>query len=210
MIVSPRGRRLLCMVAATSAVAIATLAIVDHLRLIHLARTSPSYASRTDMLALQRRLDAFDDALTRFQHAPASVTQATFDATRQAFDTRLGKLEQLSTVTATADTVNALDARVHLLETHQAALAQVASKAATSRRHHVAPPVPRMPPFAILGEEQRGGQTFLTIAPPHWDALGDVHLLQPGDNEGDWQLEALDGYTATFRVDGQMQRLPIR
>lgn len=210
MIVSPRGRRLLCMVAASGAVAIATLVIVDHRRLAHLARTSPSYASHTDVHALQQRLDAFDDALTRLQHAPANVTQATFDATRQTFDARLGKLEQLSTTTATTDAVNALDARVHQLETHQAAAAQIASNAATSRHHHVTPSAPRMPPFAILGEEQRGGQTFLTIAPPHWHALGDVHLLQPGDNEGDWQLETMDGDTATFRVDGQIQRLSIR
>ena len=210
MIVSLRGRRLLCMVAASSVVAIATLVIVDHGRLAHLTRTSPSYASHTDVLALQRRLDAFDDALTRLQHAPASVTQATFDATRHAFDARLGKLEQLSTTTATTDAVNALDARVDQLETHQAASAQTAGKAATSRHHHVAPPTPRIPPFAILGEEQRGGQSCLTIAPPHWQAPGDVHLLQPGDSEGDWQLEALDGYTATFRVDGQIQHLPIR
>ncbi|AIV77398.1 hypothetical protein X994_311 [Burkholderia pseudomallei] len=210
MIVSPRGRRLLCVVAASGAVAIATLVIVDHLRLAHLARTSPSYASHTDVHALQQRLDALDDALTRLQHAPASVTQATFEARRQALDTRLGKLEQLCTATATSDAVNALDARVHQLETHQAASAQAASKAATSRHHHVSPPTPRLPPFAILGEEQRGGQTFLTIAPPHGHALGDVHLLQPGDSEDDWQLEALDGYTATFRVDGRIQRLPVR
>ncbi|KVC94934.1 hypothetical protein WI77_10630 [Burkholderia ubonensis] len=210
MIVSPRGRRLLWMVAASCAAAIATLVIVDHRRLAHLARTSPSYASHTDVRLLQQRLDAFDVALTRLQHAPASVAQATFDATRQTFDARLSKLEQLSTTTATTDAVNALDARVHQLETRQIASAQTTSKAATSRHHHVAPPAPRLPPFAILGEEQRGGQTFLTIAPPHWHALGDVHLLQPGDSEGDWQLETLDGDTATFRVDGQIQRLPIR
>lgn len=210
MIVSPRGRRVLCMVAVIGTVAIATLVIVDHGRLAHLARTSPSYASRTDVRALQQRLDALDVALTRLQHAPANVTQATFDATRQTFDTRLTKLEQRSTETATTDAVNALDARVHQLETHQAASAQAANKTATSRHHHVAPPAPRMPPFAILGEEQRGGQTFLTIAPPHWHAPGDVHLLQPGDREGDWQLEALDGYTATFRVDGRVQHLPVR
>ncbi|MFG6935552.1 hypothetical protein ACGYWA_06915 [Burkholderia pseudomallei] len=210
MIVSPRGRRLLCMVAASSAAAIATLVIVDHLRLIHLARMSPSYASHTDVHALQQRLDAFDDVLTRLQHAPAGVKQATFDATRQTFDARLGKLEQLSTATATRDAVNALDARVHQIETHQVASALAASKTAASRHHHVAPPTPRLPPFAILGEEQRGGQTFLTIAPPHWHALGEVHLLQTGDSEGDWQLDALDGYTATFRVDGRIQRLPVR
>ncbi|KVT58069.1 hypothetical protein WK53_28945 [Burkholderia ubonensis] len=197
------------MIAAISTAAIATLVIVDHRRLAHLARTSPSYASHTDVRVLQQRLDAFDIALTRLQHAPASVTQATFDATRQTFDARLSQLEQLSTTTATTDAVNALDARVHQIETHQIASAQTASKAATSRHHHVALPAPRIPPFAILGEEQRGGQTFLTVAPPHWHALGDVHLLQPGDSEGDWQLEALDGYTATFRVNGRIQHLPV-
>lgn len=210
MIVSPRGQRLLRIVVAVSTVAIVTLTIVDHRRLIHLTRTSPNYASHADVRVLQQRLDAFDAALTRLQNAPAGVTQATFDATRQTFDARLDKLEQLAGTTASTDAVTALDARVHQLETHLTSAAQAASKVATSRHRHVAAPTPRMPPFAILGEEQRGGQTFLTVAPPHWQASGDVHLLQSGDSEGDWQLEALDGYTATFRVDGRIQQLPVR
>ncbi|CAM8846121.1 Methyl-accepting chemotaxis protein [Burkholderia pseudomallei] len=210
MIVSPRGQRLLCILAAIGTVTIVTLTIVDHHRLTHLTRTSPNYASHTDVRALQQRLDAFDTALTRLQHAPASVTQATFDAARQTFDARLDKLEQIAGTTASTNAVNALDARVHQLETHPAASAQAASKAVISGHRHAAAPTLRVPPFAILGEEQRGGQTFLTVAPPHWQAPGDVQLLQPGDSEGDWQLDALDGRTATFRVDGQVLRVPVR
>lgn len=210
MIVSPRGQRLLCILAVICTVAIVTLTIADHRRLTHLTRTSPSYASRTDVRVLQQRLDAFDAALTRLQHAPAGVTQATFDVTQQTSDARLGKLEQRASATASTDAVNALDARVHQLETHLATSAQAASKATIPRRHRTAAPTPRVPPFAILGEEQRGGQTFLTVAPPHWQSPDDVHLLQPGDSEGDWQLDALDGRTATFRVDGQLLRLSVR
>ena len=210
MIVSPNGKRFVRIVVAVGTVIIVTLVIVDHLRLTHLTHTSPSYALHTDVRMLQRRLDGFDAVFARLQRAPAAVTQATFDATRQGVDTRLAKLEQLASATATADTVNALDARVHQLETRAAASTQVASKATTSQRYHPHTPVPRVPPFAILGEEQRGGQTFLVIAPSQWQALDDVQLLQPGDREGDWQLEALDGDTATFRINGQMQHLPIR
>ena len=210
MIVSPNGQRLVRVVMTVGAMIVVTLVIVDHRRLTRLTRTSPSYASHTDVGALQQHINTVDTVLTRLQHIPPVVTQATFDATRQGFDTRLAKLEQLASATATADTVNALDARVHQLETRAAASTQVASKATTSQCHHPQAPVPRVPPFAILGEEQRGGQTFLVIAPSQWQALNDVQLLQPGDREGDWQLEALDGDTATFRIDGQMQHLPIR
>ena len=210
MIVSPNRQRLVRVVVAVGAVIVVALVIVDHLRLSRLSRTSPSYASHTDVRTLQRRLDAFDAVLTHLQQAPAAVMQATFDATRQTVDTRLAKLEQLASATATTDAVNALDARVHQLETRVSASAHVASKAATSQRHRAQAPIPRVPPFAILGEEQRGGQTFLVIAPSHWRGIDDVQLLQPGDREGDWQLEALDGDTATFRIDGQMQHLPIR
>lgn len=210
MIASSRGQRLLRVSAAISVVAVAAVVIVDHVRLIHLTRTSPNYASRSDMRTLQRQLDSVDAVLTRAQHAPATVSQATFDATRQAFDAQISNLEQLATAAATTDTVNALDTRVHQLEARQATAALAASKATTTQHRRAAARMPLVPPFAVLGEEQRGGQTFLVVAPPHWQALDDVHLLQPGDSEDNWQLEALDGDTATFRVDGHVQRLPVR
>lgn len=62
MIISPHGRRLLSMVATSGAVAIATLAFVDHLRLTHLARTSSNYASDTDVLG-RVVLSSFSDHL---------------------------------------------------------------------------------------------------------------------------------------------------
>lgn len=210
MIVSPNGQRFLRIVVAVCAVIIATLVIVDHLRLARLTRTSPSYASHTDVRALQQHLDAVGAALARLQHIPPVVTQTTFDATRQAVDARLAKLEQLASATATADAMSALDARVHQLETRVTASTEVASKTTIAQHHRSQVPIPHVPPFAILGEEQRGGQTFLVIAPSHWQAADDVQLLQPGDRQGDWQLESLDGDTATFRIDGQMQHLPIR
>lgn len=210
MIVSPNARHLLRMMAAIGAVAVATLVMIDHVRLIHLTRTSPNYASRDDVRTLQQRLDRAGTALTRLQHAPTAVTQATFDSTRLAFDARLSKLEQRSAATASADTVNALDARVHQLETRLSAAAQAASQATASTRRRAATHVPQIPPFVLLGEEQRGGQTFLVVAPSHGQALNDVHLLQPSDSEGHWLLEALDADTATFRIDGRIQHLPVR
>ncbi|CAM8819930.1 hypothetical protein [Burkholderia pseudomallei] len=210
MIASPRGQRVLRVMATVGAAAIATLVILDHVRLVHLTRTSPNYASYDDVRALQRRLERVDTTLTRLQHAPAAVTQTTFDTTRKTFDARLSKLEERSAATASTDAVNALDARVHQLETHPSAAAQAASKAAASTHRRAVAPVAQVPPFVLLGEEQRGGQTFLVVAPSHWQAMDDVHLLQPGDSEGHWQLEALDADTATFRIDDRIQRLPVR
>lgn len=209
MIVSLRGQRVVRLSLAIGALAFAALAITDHVRLAHIARTSSNYASQSDVRALKQRFGEVDTALARLQHAPATVTQATFDATRQALDAQLTKVEQLANAAASTDAVNALDARMHQLETHLVATAQAAARATPFRHRRPTTPTPRIPPFAILGEEQRGGETFLTIAPPHLHALGEVHLLQPGDSEGEWQLEALDGHTATFRIDGQTQHLPI-
>lgn len=209
MIVSPRGQRVVRLSVAIGALAVAALAISDHIRLVHIARTSSNYASQPDVRALKQRFGEVDTALARLQHAPVNVTQATFDATRQTLDARLSKVEQLANAAANTDAVNALDARVRQLETHIAATTQATNRATPFRHRRPTTPTPRIPPFVILGEEQRGGETFLTIAPPHLHALGDVHLLQPGDSEGDWQLEALDGRTATFRIDGQTQHLPI-
>lgn len=210
MIASSRGQRSLRVMAAVGAVVIATLVIVDHVRLTHLTRTSPTYASHDDVHSLQRQLDSVDAALTRFQHGPATVTVATFDATRKTFDARLSKLEQQSAKAASTDAVDALDARVHQLEAHLSAAAQAASKATTSAHRRAVADVPRVPPFVLLGEEQRGGQTFLVVASSHWQTLNDVRLLQPGDSESNWQLEALDADTATFRIDGRIQHLPVR
>lgn len=209
MIVSPRGQRVVRLSVTIGALALAVLVIADHVRLAHITRTSTTYASQSDVRALKQQFGEVDTALSRLQHAPTTVTQATFDAARQAFDARLSKVEQVANAAASTDAVNALDARMHQLGTHLAATAQAAARATPPHHRRPMMPTPRIPPFVILGEEQRGGETFLTVAPPHPHALGEVHLLQPGDSEGEWQLEALDGHTATFRIDGRTQHLPI-
>ena len=210
MIVSPRGHRLLRMAMAIGALAVALLAIVDHVQLAHMAQTSPRYAARDQVQALAQRMDTLDATLTRLQHTPAIVTQTAFDAARHVVDARLAELEQRADAAARSDALKALEARVLQLETHLASGPSVASRATPPTPHRPSKPVALVPPFVILGEEQRGGETFLSIAPPHLHALGEAHLLQPGDNEGDWQLEALEGHTAIFRVDDQILRLPVR
>lgn len=53
-------------------------------------------------------------------------------------------------------------------------------------------------PFAVLGIEYRGGESFLAVAPLQNTQLQDVQLLRPGESRADWQLRSLTATRAQF------------
>lgn len=65
------------------------------------------------------------------------------------------------------------------------------------------------PPFAVLGIELRGGEEFLTVAPHDAQSLAQVRMLRPGESEGEWKLERIEGRTAVFERAGNVERVPI-
>ncbi|CFL01909.1 hypothetical protein [Burkholderia pseudomallei] len=211
MIASSKGWRVLKIAALVGVVALGGTLIVDRMQLGHIVRATQTYAKSTDVRHIQTAITQLQAELGGLRRQPASVARTEFDAARKSYDERLDAVEHAAQAAASADALTALDARVRQLETRAASATHAAMPhRATARHPSPAMPTPPMPPFVILGVEQRGGVSFLTVAQPQLHALGDVHLLATGDNEGDWQLEALDAHTATFRVAGQRVNLPIR
>ena len=68
------------------------------------------------------------------------------------------------------------------------------------------------PPFTVVGIEYRGGERFLSVAPPGSTQLSELYLVRPGDNVGGtrWRLANLDDRQAQFSVDGATRTLSVK
>jgi hypothetical protein len=53
-------------------------------------------------------------------------------------------------------------------------------------------------PFALIGLEYRGGESFLAVSPLQNAQLQNVQLLRPGDSQEGWRLETLTSENAHF------------
>ncbi|HHK4227633.1 TPA: methyl-accepting chemotaxis protein, partial [Pseudomonas aeruginosa] len=68
------------------------------------------------------------------------------------------------------------------------------------------------PPFSILGVEYRGGERFLSVAPPGSTQLSQIYLIRQGDAVAGttWRLTDLDDRTAHFDVAGASRSVRIQ
>ncbi|RMU33191.1 hypothetical protein ALP31_02070, partial [Pseudomonas amygdali pv. morsprunorum] len=68
------------------------------------------------------------------------------------------------------------------------------------------------PPFSVVGVEYRGGERFLSVAPPGSTQLSQLNLIRPGDMVAgsNWQLNSLDDSRALFSINGSPRILPLR
>lgn len=163
------------------------------------------HALQADIASLTARLDA----LPTLEHL---VSPTELSAVREDLEARLAAVvQQQEKHTQTADVLtmqqrtDRLEAQLHALM-HQA-------KPPREKRQTPARPAPKakasVPPFHLLGAEQRGGHTFLSLLPAHQQGFNAATLLRVGESLGHWQLTGLSKDTATFRVDGQVRRLPL-
>ncbi|RMM86569.1 hypothetical protein ALQ70_02712, partial [Pseudomonas savastanoi pv. glycinea] len=62
------------------------------------------------------------------------------------------------------------------------------------------------------GVEYRGGERFLSVAPPGSTQLSQLNLIRPGDMVAgsNWQLNSLDDSRALFSINGSPRILPLR
>ncbi|MFA0941297.1 hypothetical protein ACDH53_28435, partial [Pseudomonas tremae] len=60
------------------------------------------------------------------------------------------------------------------------------------------------PPFSVVGVEYRGGERFLSVAPPGSTQLSQLNLIRPGEMVAgsNWQLNSLDDSRALFSING--------
>ncbi|NWB94839.1 methyl-accepting chemotaxis protein [Pseudomonas gingeri] len=159
---------------------------------------------RSGQQALSNRIDAVQ----------ASAKQAT--ETAQDLSRHAASAGELVMLKASIETV---DSRLQELSKSQVKPSPEAAPKpkAVARK---APPVPKprssaitpkAPPFTVVGIEYRGGERFLSVAPPGSTQLSQIYLIRPGDAVAGtaWRLNALDGTSARFDVAGTPQTVTV-
>lgn len=211
----PQSRaRLLRVAAATWLLLISAAVIIDHVALFRLADDVQASAPSLQVAMLDSRLTDLERRMDAADRQPASLTQSSLDATRQALEERLAVLEQTASTpqTAAAD-IAPLQSRVEQLEARMREVRQAPAPATAPARRpppaDTARPALAEPPFRLLGIELRAGERFLSIAPADARSLAEARVLRLGETESGWQLEALEGQTAVFRFDGQTRQLAV-
>lgn len=210
----PQSRaRLLHVAAATWLLLISAAVIIDHVALSRLADDVQASAPSLKVAMLDSRLAELERRMDAADRRPASLTQDSFDAARQALEARLATLEQAaSTQAATAD-IALLQSRLEQLEARAREVRQAPAPATAPARRlpptEAARPATAEPPFRLLGIELRAGERFLSIAPADARSLAEARVLRLGETESGWQLEALEGQTAVFHFDGQTRQLAV-
>jgi hypothetical protein len=186
--------------------------VIDHVSLSHLTHKTEGSARSSEVEALQDKLAIVEEQLAVLKRQPAEVSQADFSVASQAVDERLDKIGQALKSSVRANDLLPLQTRLEQVEARLEKARQT-SLPTSVLAHHRAPeaaqPPVVAPPFAILGTELRGGEAFLSIALAGTQSLTGLRVLHAGESQDGWRLEALDGKTATFRVDGQVHQLTV-
>ncbi|HOW49819.1 MAG TPA: hypothetical protein P5305_11040 [Rubrivivax sp.] len=186
---------------------VSVLAIVNSVALSRLAEQDRSSAQDTHVQALVARVSDLERQAEAAARQPKAITQADFEAARQALDARLAQVEQAqATQTPTGD-LDSLRSRLGDIE--QRLKKAAAPTTGPRRAPEPAPPKVPEPPFKVLGVELRGGQRFLSVSAPNALSVLDVWLLREGDAAGAWVLQTIEPRAAVFRVDGQTQRIAL-
>ncbi len=163
------------------------------------------HALQADMVTLSARLDALPTPERLISPTELSAVREDLEARLATVIRQQEKHAQTADVLTLQQRTDRLEAQLHALM-HQAT-------APREKRQTAARPAPKAkaskPPFQLLGAEQRGGHTFLSLLPAHQQGLNAVTLLRVGESLGQWQLTGLTQDTATFRVDGLVRRLPL-
>ena len=187
-----------------------TVVIADHFRSKPRTHDESSGVSHAELATLQQSLSSQGEALETLRRHPALVTQSSFLDAQQKLEVRLTRIEQALEDSAPKTDVGSLQEHLSAIETRVAQLSK------PLRRPSAAPPSPGpttqealTPPFLILGAELRGGEHFLSLLPTGTQTIKGVHLLRPGESEGEWLLEALDTNTAVFHVRDRIQRIQL-
>lgn len=192
------------------------LVVFDHAQMGRRIEAHAPDAEAPKFSNLEGELAALQVVVSGLQRQPAPVRATEFEAFERAQSGQFAQVE-----TSLADVVHAAQmAPFEQRFTHLSAevwrlrhplpprLQPAAHEIRPSPAEHSQTASVR-PPFKILGTELRGGEEFLTVAPQDAHSLLEVHVLRPGETQGDWKFEAIEGRTAVFDVADQVQRLPI-
>ncbi|MCQ3010605.1 hypothetical protein NLO86_09105 [Pseudomonas savastanoi] len=212
-------------------IALIGMLVYQQWQILHLKTGFESAANLETVNAITQRINGVDDRLDAASQLK-SVTIDDFRAGQQALSNRIDavqalvkRVQEASQQGATMQEVVVMGARIQELQVKlqdlravEAASAQVTAAAkpktpAPSRKATAqakAAEVP--PPFSIVGVEYRGGERFLSVAPPGSTQLSQLNLVRPGDTVAgsNWQLYSLDDSRALFSINGSTRILPLR
>lgn len=209
-----------------------------YVELSHVNRDLNATADQNTVHAITQRLDKMQDQMDGFAGGKP-VQDADFRASQQALsqriDTAQAMLVEIQRANQTAlqgmaqsgDLV-VLEAKLEGLQNDLGDLRRRAvepaktppplivpkqrSTPAIARKPEPPKPVDTPPPFTVVGIEYRGGERFLSVAPPGSTQLSELYLVRPGDNVGGtrWRLANLDDRQAQFSVDGATRTLSVK
>ena len=183
----------LCLIALAS-----VLAYENH-QLSLVSNNLASTADKDSLNALLTRLTKVDERLDAVD-GKHLVTNDDFRSGQQALSNRIDAVQAYAKqatettqdlslrVTAAEEQVMVLKASIEMIDIRL----QELSKPQASEPPVVAPPpkpvirkkpppAPQPPPFTVIGIEYRGGERFLSVAPPGSTQLSQINLIRPGD-----------------------------
>ena len=208
----------------------------QHHQLSNLSTSLASTADKDSLDALLARLGKVDERLDMVD-GKHLVSNEDFRSGQQALSNRIDAAQayaKQATETAKEISQNAastgelvalkasvetLDSRVH--EISQSQIKQPTAAPSTPKAVVRKPPpvqkpstsvvTPKSPPFTVIGIEYRGGERFLSVAPPGSTQLNQIYLIRPGDAVAgtEWRLNTLDGRSARFDVAGKPQTVTV-
>ncbi|RML80609.1 hypothetical protein [Pseudomonas amygdali] len=204
-------------------------------QILHLKTGFESAANLETVNAITQRINGVDDRLDAATQLK-SVSIDDFRAGQQALSNRIDAVQALlkqvqeaakdaAQQGATMEEVVVMGARIEELQVKLQDLraAKPASVQFTAAARPKTPPPSRKPtaqtkvpeappPFSVVGVEYRGGERFLSVAPPGSTQLSQLNLIRPGDMVAgsNWQLNSLDDSRALFSINGSTRILPLR
>ncbi|QNM96724.1 hypothetical protein [Chitinimonas koreensis] len=206
-----RRARLMQRVAMAVVLVIGAITAVNSIKLSRLADQAQADPYAAQFNALSARVAALERQVDGMARQPVGVKQVDFELDRQALEARLTAIERAREGVAQAADVQVLQARLDRAEAQLVKAQQRSRLTATTRRRVAtteAPATP-VPPFRVIGLQQRAGTRFLSILPQGAAALAHARLLHEGDHEGAWHLQSIGANAAVFRVAGQILRVAM-
>lgn len=209
--------------------------VYQHFQITQLRGSIDGAAEKTSIDAILTRLSNIDERLDSVD-GKHLVSSEDFRAGQQALSNRIDAaqafakqvnetVQDLSRNAATSGellvlkaTVETLDGSVQVLRKAQSKPPPLiipkrsAAKSPPARKAKPKPAMPEPPPFHVVGVEYRGGERFLSVAPPGSTRLSQIYLIRPGDAVAGtaWQLNALDDRSARFDVAGTPRTINIQ
>ncbi|MDQ0741186.1 chemotaxis protein [Pseudomonas sp. W4I3] len=189
-------------------------------RMAELQDTDTQYRQTLD--TLQRDSSTLKDAQEKLQYALKDLKQMvdtgelqanTLDPMLDQWAQEIQELRDGLADRATVADLTALRARLEQIEQQllelktQPSLPPSTSSAAKPKKTARRKPFTLSPPFSVLSIEYRGGERFLTVAPPDSRSLVDVQLLHSGEQFGAWSLKVLEPNAAIFAVAAQPDQI---